>query len=67
MFIGLNRGLFSAPRNPDFKPAETRAQVLGIAIFKGFRAFSRPDVLFGIKSALLIGEYFEYQITYAAY
>lgn len=57
MIIGLNSGLFSAPRNPDYKPPVTRGQVLGIAIFDAFKAFSKPDVLFGIKSAVLLGEW----------
>lgn len=57
MIAGLRPGMFNAPRNPDYKPPKSSSQVLGIKIYDAFQLTSRADVLFGVKSAILLGEF----------
>ncbi|GAA5833075.1 hypothetical protein JCM11251_006506 [Rhodosporidiobolus azoricus] len=51
----LNTHAFSAPRHPDYRPPKTLLQVLGVKLYHLSEILSRRDVLFGVKSAVLIG------------
>ncbi|BGP41609.1 hypothetical protein JCM10449v2_005600 [Rhodotorula kratochvilovae] len=51
----LNTAAFSTPRNPDSAPPTTILQLVGVKVTGFFDLLTRRDVLFGIKSALLLG------------
>lgn len=51
----LNPRTFSSARNPDFRPPESLRHVIGIAIYDALQIFSRKDVLFGVKMAIVMG------------
>ncbi|TNY20776.1 hypothetical protein DMC30DRAFT_351756 [Rhodotorula diobovata] len=51
----LNTSAFSAPRNPDNAPPKNLAQWVGVKLTGFFDLLTRRDVLFGIKSAVLLG------------
>ncbi|ORY69419.1 hypothetical protein BCR35DRAFT_307980 [Leucosporidium creatinivorum] len=51
----LNPHSFSAARNPDFRPPKSTRHVVGIAIYDAIQIFSRKDVLFGVKLAIIMG------------
>ncbi|GAA5852458.1 hypothetical protein JCM9279_003454 [Rhodotorula babjevae] len=51
----LNTSAFSAPRNPDSAPPKNLAQFVGVKVTGFFDLLARRDVLFGIKSAILLG------------
>ncbi|KAJ3016932.1 hypothetical protein HKX48_003802, partial [Thoreauomyces humboldtii] len=45
---------FSSQRDPDFQPPMNRKHLLGIALSRFLAIFSRKDVLFGVKMAVII-------------
>ncbi|GAA6054703.1 hypothetical protein JCM3770_000038, partial [Rhodotorula araucariae] len=51
----LNTAAFSTPRNPDSVPPKTLVQYVGVQVTGVLDLLARRDVLFGIKSALLLG------------
>lgn len=55
MLRDLNTQAFAAPRNPDYKAPKTLVQVVGVRLYHASELATRRDVLFGIKSAVLLG------------
>ncbi|GAA6054812.1 hypothetical protein NBRC10513_007431 [Rhodotorula toruloides] len=51
----LNTQAFAAPRNPDYKAPKTLVQIVGVRLYHASEVATRRDVLFGIKSAILLG------------
>ncbi|GEM08584.1 brefeldin A sensitivity protein-related, DUF2421 containing protein [Rhodotorula toruloides] len=51
----LNTQAFSAPRNPDYKAPKNLVQIIGVRLYHVSELATRRDVLFGIKSAILLG------------
>ncbi|GJN90426.1 hypothetical protein Rhopal_003437-T1 [Rhodotorula paludigena] len=51
----INTRAFSAPRDPDYKPPKNLTQYIGVKVARFADLLTRPDVLFGIKSAVLLG------------
>ncbi|KAI5478848.1 hypothetical protein MNV49_004580 [Pseudohyphozyma bogoriensis] len=51
---GFKRKTFTAPRHPDYVPPTSTLQLVGIKFYNWSHFLSRPDVLFGVKAAILI-------------